>query len=110
MINGLSGLPVTLKGGALSLSPSRFIDSTPYTVHGTVKYAACDSDEFNAKPGIMWEAKSRGACLLTRVDATVQTSTGNVKAKSYTSSGTSYSWFAVISRGGNVFEVTRVVN
>ena len=88
----------------------KVINSTPYTIHGTVKYAACHHNDFDAIKGATWEAKSRGACLLTHVDATVQTPTGNVKAKGYHSSGTSYSWFAVIDRGNNVFEVTRVVN
>jgi hypothetical protein len=51
----------------------------------------------------------RGGCLLTEITATVQTPQGNIVAKPYTSSGTSYSQFAVINTGGNTFAVTRVV-
>ena len=52
-----------------------------------------------------------GLCLVTKITATVKTPNGDVKATSYTSSGTSYSQYAVINYGdGNNFQVTRRVS
>jgi hypothetical protein len=47
---------------------------------------------------------------VTEISATVVTPKGNIQATSYSSSGTSYSQFAVIEVGDNKFEVTRRVN
>lgn len=57
-----------------------------------------------------WKASSRGVCLVTRITATVRTPSGNIQAEPYTSSGTSYSQFAIIQVGVNKFQVTRVVS
>ncbi|MDE9448417.1 hypothetical protein KKJ04_23700, partial [Xenorhabdus bovienii] len=54
-------------------------------------------------------ASSRGVCLLTKITATVRTPNGDIEAVPYTSSGTSYSQFAIIQTGNNTFEVTRRV-
>ncbi|PLT48033.1 hypothetical protein B8V81_0165 [Paenibacillus pasadenensis] len=56
-----------------------------------------------------WRASGRGVCLLTRISATVRTPSGDIAAEPYTSSGTSYSQFAIIQVGVNQFRVTRVV-
>ena len=87
-------------------------DSTPYPISGEVKYASafCSDDDYTANPGTKWFASSRGVCLITRVTATVQTPNGDKTAASYSSSGTSYSNFAVIDQGGNNFQVTRIVD
>ncbi|WP_419885127.1 hypothetical protein [Paenibacillus sp. B-A-8] len=47
---------------------------------------------------------------MTRITATVRTPSGNIQAEPYTSSGTSYSQFAIIQVGVNKFQVTRVVS
>lgn len=90
----------------------RIANSTKYAVEGDAIYcsAFCSDDHYNVESGMAWEAKSRGVCLLKRITATVQTPSGNIEATPYTSSGTSYSQFAVVDLGGNNFSVTRVVN
>lgn len=65
----------------------------------TVKYSACKSDTFTvpaatpAGPGKATAGSSRGACLLTRVSATLSGAT--YKIADYTSSGTSHSRFVI---------------
>ena len=79
-------------------------------VTGTVSYAACRNDSYDITiPSMDWTASSRGLCLLTKVSATVYTDRGVFEATPYTSSGTSYSQFAVISANGG-YAVTRIVN
>lgn len=86
-------------------------DSTNYNVSGKVSYMSifCSDDDYSATPSTTWQASSRGVCLLTKITATVKTPNGDIVATPYTSSGTSYSQFAVINTGGNTFAVTRVV-
>ena len=48
------------------------VNSTNYTVKGTVKYAACSSDDFEIAPWGSWTAGSRGVCLLTKITANVK--------------------------------------
>ena len=88
------------------------LDSTQYNIDGEVKYASafCSDDDYSATPQTKWSASNRGACLIIRVSATVKTPDENKAAEPYSSSGTSYSNFAVIDAGGNNFKVTRVVN
>lgn len=87
-------------------------DSTAYLVSGTVHYlsAFCSNDDYSATPNTTWTARSRGACLVTKIDAVVKTPGGDIEAVPYTSSGTSYSQFAVIQTGEGAFEVTRRVS
>jgi hypothetical protein len=78
---------------------------TNLSVSGTVYYAACRSDNFSVAGGAVTATgitqtqvtmgTSRGACLITRISATV----GGKAAENYTSSGTSYSQFLVVSSG-----------
>jgi hypothetical protein len=83
-------------------------NSTPFTIRGTVFYAACENDGFtDLRPGQTWK-HSRGLCLITSIWATVETDKGDVGAKTYESSGTSYSQFAVAMYQGD-YVVTRVV-
>ncbi len=86
-------------------------NSTNYIVSGTVSYASlfCSNDDYTVTPHTSWEAKSRGACLVTNISAVVKTPNGEIQATAYSSSGTSYSQFAVIQTGANSFEVTRRV-
>ena len=95
----------------LSYPDVHVTDSTKYNVWGTVKYAACSNDDYSLTPDTTW-SHDRGLCLITEITATVRTPAGDFKAKSYTSSGTSYSKFAVVvnAPGGNNFIVTRIVN
>ena len=78
---------------------------------GTVQYASafCSNDDYCVSPGRTWTASSRGVCLITKITASVQTPGGDTVAVEYTSSGTSYSTFAVIS-SDNGYAVTRIVN
>lgn len=82
------------------------VNTTRYRVHGEIKYAACSTDNFNLRAGAQ-ESFARGLCLLTRINAVVQLEDRDVQAKPYTSTGTSYSQFAVIEVAPGVFEVTR---
>lgn len=87
-------------------------DSTPFNISGEVCYASlfCSNDDYSATPNTTWKASSRGVCLVTKITATVRTPQGDIVATPYTSSGTSYSQFAVIQVGPGKFEVTRRVS
>ncbi|HEX2957137.1 MAG TPA: hypothetical protein VHO70_09900 [Chitinispirillaceae bacterium] len=87
------------------------INSTSYQASGTVGYMSgfCSKDEYTVTPNTTWKASSRGACLLTKISAVLNTPSGFIQATPYTSSGTSYSHFAIIQTGANSFEVTRRV-
>lgn len=87
-------------------------DSTNYIASGTVSYASafCSNDDYTVTPNTTWSASSRGVCLVTEISATVKTPNGDIVATPYTSSGTSYSQFAIIQTGSNSFEVTRRVS
>ena len=86
-------------------------NSTPYPASGEVSYASifCSNDSFTLAPGACWEAASRGVCLVTKITVVVTVNGNPVQAAPYTSSGTSYSQFAVV-QVGNGFAVTRVTN
>lgn len=88
------------------------INSTNYIATGTVSYASafCSNDDYTVTPGTSWTASSRGVCLLTEISAVLQTPNGNIQATPYTSSGTSYSQFAIIQTSPTSFEVTRRVS
>ena len=88
------------------------VNSTSYIASGTVSYMSifCSNDDYTVTPGTAWQAGSRGVCLVTEISATVKTPNGDIVATPYTSSGTSYSQFAIIQTGPNSFEVTRRVS
>lgn len=87
-------------------------NSTNFNASGTVSYASffCSNDNYSVTPNTTWTASSRGVCLVTEISATVQTPNGNIVATPYTSSGTSYSQFAIIQINPTTFEVTRRVS
>jgi hypothetical protein len=89
-------------------------NSTNYIARGTVSYmsAFCSNDDYVVTPNTTWTASSRGVCLVTGINANVQTPNGTFVASPYDSSGTSYSTYAIISTGPgpNDFAVTRVVS
>lgn len=89
-------------------------NSTGYSVSGEVDYMSifCSNDNYGMGPYKSWTASGRGVCLVTQITANVSTPGGNVTATPYTSSGTSYSQFAVIQTNDNPleFEVTRRVS
>lgn len=85
-------------------------NSTPYGASGKVTYASffCSDDNYSAGAnGGQWTASSRGVCLVTEITATLFVNGSPVNAAPYTSSGTSYSQFAIIQVGSG-FAVTRV--
>lgn len=88
------------------------INSTNYIASGTVSYASmfCSNDGYSVTPNTNWTADTRGACLVTEISAVVKTPNGDTQATPYTSSGTSYSQFAVLQTGPNSFEVARRVS
>lgn len=90
----------------------RITNSTNYLVTGKVSYMSifCSDDEYSVAANSTWEASSRGVCLLQNISAVVVTPNGEVFATPYSSSGTSYSQFAVIQTGTDSFAVTRIVN
>ena len=77
--------------------------------------ATCSDDSYIlTKKETAWEASSRGICLVTKITATIINLGGDgwgdeVAATPYTSSGTSYSQYAVIAKGGQ-YQVTRVIS
>jgi hypothetical protein len=87
-------------------------NSTPYPIGGTVDYASffCSNDSYNIEPNGTWCASSRGVCLVTQITATVSYNGQAVNASPYTSSGTSYSQFAVVQTSPGVFAVTRLTS
>ncbi|PYE48804.1 hypothetical protein HUB98_16665 [Paenibacillus barcinonensis] len=89
----------------------RIYNSTPYNAFGKVEYVSffCSDDNYVVQRDESWQASSRGVCLVKRITATVRTPYGNIEAEPYTSSGTSYSQFAIIQVGPNQFKITRVV-
>jgi len=92
--------------------PVQIFNSTSFNAFGRVEYASifCSDDNYDVQRDETWRASSRGVCLVTRITATVKTPSGNIQAEPYTSSGTSYSQFAIIQVGVNKFQVTRVVS
>ncbi|MEC0093728.1 hypothetical protein [Paenibacillus macquariensis] len=92
--------------------PVQISNSTSFNAFGRVEYASvfCSDDNYDVQRDETWKASSRGVCLVTRITATVKTPSGNIQAEPYTSSGTSYSKFAIIQVGVNKFQVTRVVS
>jgi hypothetical protein len=88
------------------------VNSTNYIASGKVSYMSifCSNDDYTVTPGTSWTAGSRGVCLVTEISAVVQTPNGNIQAAPYTSSGTSYSQFAIIQTSPTSFEVTRRVS
>jgi hypothetical protein len=84
-------------------------NNTNFVCSGDVKYAGCKTDVYkNLQPGATWQGPGRGLCLLTKVNALVATPGTPTPATPYTSSGTSYSQFAIIRQGAN-YVVTRIV-
>lgn len=86
-------------------------NSTGHYVSGTVHYASafCSNDDYHIDANAAWEATSRGVCLVTEISAEVDEDGTKVRATPYTSSGTSYSQYAVIKIHDG-YAVTRVVN
>ncbi|MGO4529142.1 hypothetical protein AB4Z30_08665 [Paenibacillus sp. 2TAF8] len=91
--------------------PVQIYNSTSFNAYGTVEYPSvfCSNDRYSVQREGTWQSSGRGVCLVTRITATVITPSGNIEAEPYTSSGTSYSQFAIIQVGPNQFRVTRVV-
>jgi hypothetical protein len=84
---------------------------TLWKVSGTVEYAACSTDNYTiaAPPeGSSWTGDS-GLCLVTKINATIETNPGNFYiATPYESSGTAYNDFEIVITGKLQFAVQRV--
>jgi hypothetical protein len=90
------------------------VNSTSYAATGTVVYAVCSDDDYSidAGPGTSWTGPSRGGCLITKITAQLAVNGNFITATPYTSSGTSYSQFAILQTNNSPleFEVTRRTN
>ncbi len=89
----------------------KIFNSTSFNASGTVEYMSvfCKDNTYSVTTNTKWEAESRGVCLLTKITASIVTPQGTFEATPYTSSGTSYSHFAIMQTGNNEFAVSRVV-
>jgi len=86
------------------------INSTDKNMKIKVYYALRSHDEGLIEPWGSWTGPGRGVCLLTKVEATVTVNNGEYKVQPYTSTGTSYSQFAVLQTDEKSFQVTRRVH
>lgn len=88
-------------------------NATEHNLVGGVTYESifCSNDTFSIGigPGTSWST-SRGICLITSVYAVIDFRGTPIQATPYSSSGTSYSQFAVVQTGEKSFEVTRLVS
>lgn len=95
----------------MAYPPVEIKNSTAFIAWGTVVYRSvfCRNDSYHVTPNTTWKSPGRGVCLVTEITATVRTPGGDIVATPYTSSGTSYSQFAIIQTGASSFQVTRIV-
>jgi hypothetical protein len=95
----------------MSYDKVHIINSTAFVASGVVEYPTvfCKNDHYQMSAFASWTAGSRGVCLVTKIKATLNTPDGDIEAEPYTSSGTSYSEFAIIQLAPGKFRVTRNV-
>jgi hypothetical protein len=74
-------------------------NTTKFVAHVKVSFAACRGDNLVINPGATSQPIKRGACLITRVTATL---TGGPAVRAFESSGTSYSKVSIVTVGGQV--------
>lgn len=86
------------------------VNSTPYTATGDVDYDSCSTDHFDDLRNGQSTNLSRGLCLVSEICASLSTPSGDIACECYSSSGTSYSQYALIMTGSNTCEVTRRVS
>lgn len=100
-----------IQPNAMSYTPVNISNSTAYPASGTVDYASifCSNDQYSvaAGPKTSWGGPDRGVCLVTQITAVLVVDGQPVQAAPYTSTGTSYSQFAIVQLGSG-FAVTRV--
>ena len=84
-------------------------NSTSHQAKGHVTYPGCHGDDWTALPWDTWKASSRGLCLVSKITAEVNVGGNWVGAEPYTSSGTSYSHYALVQVGPEKFTMTRLV-
>jgi len=86
------------------------LNSTPFDASGVISYAgaSCSEEKYKIESSRPWGPISRGDCLVTKITGTVYTPTGSVEATPYTSSGTSYSQFALVQTDDGGFQITRL--
>jgi hypothetical protein len=90
----------------------QILNSTQYVARGTVHYLTefCSIDDYSVTPPDTWTGSERRICLVTEINALLKTPNGEIRATSYTSSGTSYSQYAIVQTGPTSFEVNRRVS
>jgi hypothetical protein len=99
-----------LASGVSDYPPVQVTDSTNYTCTGEINYLSvfCSNDQYVVDAGHTFTGPDRGVCLVDKITATVQTANGDVEATPYTSSGTSYSQYAIVQIGSDSFQVIRI--
>ncbi len=98
-------VPAGASALAMAYPLAKIRNRTIFQATGTIRYASllCKDDRFSVPPGVLqkdgsikeavWQARRRGACLITRIDAQLQGAGRGVT--SYSSSGTSYGNFII---------------
>ena len=98
-------IPVAASAPAMAYPLAKIRNRTIFPATGTIRYAThfCRDDRFSVPAGVLqengsikegfWQARRRGACLITRIDAQLQGAGRGVT--SYSSSGTSYGNFII---------------
>ena len=98
-------VPVAASAPAMAYPLAKVRNRTIFRATGTVRYVShlCKDDWFSVPAGVLqengsikegfWQARRRGACLITRIDAQLQGADRGVT--SYSSSGTSYGNFII---------------
>jgi hypothetical protein len=98
-------VPVAPSASAMAYPLAKIRNRTIFPATGTVRYIShlCRDDRFNVPAGVLqkdgsikegfWQARSRGSCLIKRIDAQLHGAHRGVT--SYSSSGTSYGNFII---------------
>jgi hypothetical protein len=96
-------VPVEPSAPAVAYPLAKIRNRTIFPGTGIIRYSGCRADRFSVPAGVVqedsshkegfWQARTRGFCLITRID--VQLKGAGRPVTSYTSSGTSYSNFII---------------
>lgn len=98
-------VPVEPSAPAVNYPLAKIRNRTIFPGTGIIRYSShlCSADRFSVPAGVVqedgsikegfWQARTRGVCLITRIDA--QLKGAERRVTSYTSSGTSYSNFII---------------
>lgn len=96
---------------SLAYDRAKIYNHTPYEAHAYVSYPGCRGDSWIIPRGSIKKGKfvpsvshapsARGGCLITTFKVNMRTGPGGVPMHDYHSSGTSYSKYHLLKRGGH---------